>query len=63
VYQPFIADLRKLEEGILFRDGILKAGLLVHLGDNLEAHLVSGLSQNFSRKDVCRACHIQVKYE
>jgi hypothetical protein len=60
LYKPLIADLKKLEDGIPFRGGLLKAGLLVHLGDNLEAHLVSGLSQCFSSKDVCRQCHIQV---
>jgi hypothetical protein len=60
LYQPLIADLRKLEEGVSFQNGVLKAGLLIHLGDNLEAHLVSGLSQCFSSKDVCRQCHIQV---
>jgi hypothetical protein len=60
LYQPLIADLKKLEDGIPFQGGLLRAGLLIHLGDNLEAHLVSGLSQCFSSKDVCRQCHLQV---
>jgi hypothetical protein len=60
VYKPFVDDLLKLEVGIPFRDGILQAGVLAHLGDNLEAHQISGLSTNFSRGNICRLCHIKV---
>jgi hypothetical protein len=60
VYQPLLTDLKKLEEGIPFQDGVLRAGVLAHLGDNLEAHQVSGLSTNFSSGNICRLCHLQV---
>jgi hypothetical protein len=52
--------MKKLESGIPFGNRILKAGLLAHIADNLEAHIVSGLSYNFSSKDICRLCHLQV---
>jgi hypothetical protein len=60
VYDPLIKDLLKLEEGVPSCSGTIKAGVLAHLGDNLEAHLVSGLSTSFSSKDICRLCHMQV---
>jgi hypothetical protein len=48
-----------LEAGITVNGKKVKAGLLCHLGDNLEAHVVAGLSQCFSTGYVCRQCHIQ----
>lgn len=60
VYKPLVDDLLRLEQGIPVRDGkILRAGLLCHLGDNLESHTVGGFSTCFSSRDVCRKCHIQ----
>jgi len=60
VYKPLVDDLLRLEAGIpVGDDNILRAGLLCHLGDNLESHLVGGFSTCFSSKDVCRLCHIQ----
>jgi hypothetical protein len=34
---------------------------VAHLADNLEAHLVAGLSCNFASRDICRLCHLQVQ--
>ena len=59
-YEPLIRDLAKLEEGIPYNGGTLKVGVVAHLADNLEAHQVSGLSQNFSHDTICRVCHLQV---
>ena len=63
VYAPLIADLKVLEtEGILLPDGqVKKAGILFHLGDNLEAHKVGGFSPCFSSYEICRFCHQQHK--
>jgi len=59
VYKPLLEDLKKLESGIDVGGRIVKVGLLCHVGDNLEQHLVGGFSGSFSSKDVCRACHQQ----
>jgi hypothetical protein len=59
VYKPLLEDLHRLEAGVSINGKILKAGLLVHLGDNLEAHLVAGLSLCFSSGFVCRQCHVK----
>lgn len=61
VYAPLIRDLKKLEDGVVFGERVLKAGVVAHLADNLEAHQVSGLSMCFSSKDICRLCHAQVR--
>lgn len=62
VYSPLIEDLLRLEKGIPVGDGkILRAGLLCHIGDNLESHIVGGFSACFSSGDVCRLCHLQYK--
>ena len=62
VYQPIVDDLLLLEQGITTSDGkILRAGLLFHLGDNLESHAVGGFNPCFSSRDVCRICHKQHK--
>ena len=38
IYEPLIKELLALEQGVLLQDGsILKAGVALHLGDNLEA--------------------------
>jgi hypothetical protein len=59
IYKPLLDDLKKLEDGVTVNGNIVKAGLLCHLGDNLEAHVVAGLSQCFSSGYICRQCHIQ----
>jgi hypothetical protein len=61
VYKPLLEDRLRLEQGIPVDDQghILRAGLLCHLGDNLEAHLVGGFSTCFSSYDICRFCHAQ----
>jgi hypothetical protein len=59
IYKPLLDDLKRLETGITVNGKKVKAGLLCHLGDNLEAHVVAGLSQCFSTGYVCRQCHIQ----
>ena len=62
IYESLINDLKELEHGILVSkpfDRVVKAGLLLYSGDNLESHLVGGFSANFSSKDICRHCHIQ----
>jgi hypothetical protein len=60
VYQPLVKDLLTLEKGIPAECGkTLRAGLLCHLGDNLESHAVGGFSSCFSSRDVCRVCHLQ----
>ena len=61
-YRPIVEELKILEKGINIGNQLIKVGVVVHLGDNLEAHCVSGLSCCFSSKDVCRHCHIQVTY-
>jgi hypothetical protein len=59
VYKPLLEDLKKLEAGVAVNGHIVKAGLLCHLGDNLESHIVSGMKQSFSGGYICRQCHIQ----
>lgn len=60
VYQPIVDDLLLLEKGITSSDGkVLRAGLVFHLGDNLESHGVGGFNPCFSSRDVCRVCHKQ----
>ena len=64
VYHQIVEDLKKLESGIKITlpvQRLVKAGLLLHPADNLEAHSVGGFSQSFSSGDICRFCHI--KYE
>ena len=59
IYKPLLEDLKKLEAGISVNGQVIKAGLVAHLGDNLEAHVVAGMKQNFNSGYVCRECHIQ----
>ena len=62
IYKPLIDDLRKLEAGILIETPVpklVKCGVLLHAGDNLESHTVGGFSMSFSSRDVCRFCHLQ----
>jgi hypothetical protein len=60
IYKPLLEDLVNLENGILLSSGeTLRAGLLCHIGDNLESHLVGGFSTCFSSRDICRICHCQ----
>jgi hypothetical protein len=59
IYKPLLEDLKKLEAGVIVDGKLVKAGLLCHLGDNLEAHIVAGLSQCFSSSFVCRQCHLK----
>ena len=61
IYQNLMKDLKKLEEGIMVNNPtprLVKCGLLLHAGDNLESHTVGGFSTCFSSRDVCRFCHI-----
>ena len=57
IYAPLVEDLKKLENGVEVNGKWIKAGLLVHLADNLEAHTVGGFSGGFASKDICRFCH------
>ena len=59
IYKPLLEDLKKLEAGVIVDGKVVKAGLLCHLGDNLEAHVVAGMSQCFSSGYVCRQCLIE----
>jgi hypothetical protein len=59
IYNPLLEDLKKLEAGVTVNGKLVKAGLLCHLGDNLEAHVVAGMTQSFSSGYICRQCHIQ----
>jgi hypothetical protein len=59
IYKPLLEDLKRLEAGITVNGQTVKAGLLCHLGDNLEAHVVAGMSQCFSAGYICRLCHMQ----
>ena len=62
VYRKLIDDLLKLQSGIVIDlpvRRIIKCGVLVHVGDNLESHTVGGFSICFSSRDICRFCHIQ----
>jgi hypothetical protein len=59
IYKPLLEDLKKLESGVTMNGKMVKAGLLCHLGDNLEAHIIAGMSQCFSSGYVCRMCHIK----
>ena len=38
---------------------LVKCGVLLHAGDNLESHSVGGFSRCFSSLDICRFCHAQ----
>ena len=62
IYKRLVEDLKKLEDGINVdtpEPSIVKAGLLIHPADNLEAHSLGGFSGSFSSKSICRFCHIQ----
>lgn len=61
IYKPLLEDLLLLEAGVRVGAKTLKAGLLMHTGDNLEAHHLCGLSLSFSSGYVCRQCHIKHK--
>ena len=53
IYKPLIDDLKKLEAGILVESPVpkmVKCGILLHDGDNLESVSVGGFSMNFSSK-------------
>ena len=53
IYKPLIDDLKKLEAGILVESPVpkmVKCGILLHAGDNLESVSVGGFSMNFSSK-------------
>ena len=62
IYKRLVEDLKMLEDGINVdtpEPSIVKAGLLIHPADNLEAHSLGGFSGSFSSKSICRFCHIQ----
>jgi hypothetical protein len=59
IYKPLLEDLHRLEAGIKVDGKTVKAGLLCHLGDNLESHVISGMSQSFSSGYICRQCHLK----
>lgn len=62
IYKVLLDDLKKLEAGILIDKPVprlVKCGILLHAGDNLESHSVGGFSRCFSSMDICRFCHIQ----
>ena len=62
IFKRLIEDLSKLENGIsvnIPHTISLKCGVLLYSADNLEAHIIAGLSASFSSKSVCRWCHIQ----
>ena len=64
IYKTLLDDLKKLEEGILVQNPVprvVKCGVLLHAGDNLESHSVGGFSTCFSSRDICRFCHCQYK--
>ena len=55
IYHRLVEDLKILETGITVHqpvERVVKAGLLIHPADNLEAHGVGGYSMSFSSKDV-----------
>ena len=62
IYKKMVDNLLTLESGItvnLEEPSTIKVGLLLHAADNLEAHLLSGMSTCFSSKSICRFFHIQ----
>ena len=57
IYEKIVKDLLILENGIQLSYPVtrtVKAGLLMHPCDNLEAHCLGGFSPTFSSKDICR---------
>ena len=62
IYRVLLEDLKKLEAGIIIDKPVqrlIKCGVLIHAGDNLESHSVGGFSRCFSSLDICRFCHAQ----
>lgn len=60
VYEQLLKDLEELEiNGIHVNGKTIKFGLIVHMGDNLEAHNVGGFIGSFSSNNFCRICHLQ----
>jgi hypothetical protein len=53
IYKPLLEDMKKLEAGVAVNGNIVKAGLLCHLGDNLESHIIYSMKQSFSGGFVC----------
>lgn len=49
VYAKLLEELKQLEEGVWINGRLVKAGLLLHTGDNLELHCIGGFSMNFAR--------------
>jgi len=49
VYEPLIKQLHTLEEGILCETGVLKAGVVAYLGDNLEVGMLTLQCGKFSK--------------
>lgn len=60
VLQPFIADLQRLNEGILIATGrtetVLRARLVQLIGDNLAANQILGMVASFQANYFCRFC-------
>ena len=62
VYKHLLSDLKVLEQGVNVKAPVprlMKLGILVHSGDNLESHSVGGFSTCFSSRDICCFCHAQ----
>ena len=63
IFKCLLEDLKVLENhGVKIYKPfprVVKAGLLLYSGDNLESHQIGGFSACFSSKDICRYCHCQ----
>ncbi len=64
VYQPLIESLEYLEtNGVYVDNANFKAGVLSLCCDNLESHIVNGLSKSFSKgKYISRNFDLETNY-
>ena len=56
MFAPLLEDLKILERGYSQDGHLVKAAMNTFLADGLEAHLLMGLQQSFSRGFICRHC-------
>ena len=61
IFRNIVNDLKILEEGVLIKGKLVKAGLLIYSGDNLESHHIGGFQTNFNKGYICRFCLIKHK--
>ena len=61
LFRPLLQDLQDLEAGIVMNGVMVKAGIVLYSGDNLESHTIGGFQTHFNSGYICRFCEMQHK--